>query len=80
MNFAQRLADFALQAQPDAAARDAQTIMALSLYDWMACGLVGANEPVANILRSTKPAPTDTRSSRSYFIKMGLVSHLWIRR
>ncbi len=48
MTLAADLAQFAATAQPGAAAR---RIMHLSIYDWMACGIAGADEPVAGIIR-----------------------------
>ena len=53
---AERLAEFALTAQPSAASEAAQKVMALSLYDWMVCGLAGQNEPVSQILRDSNGA------------------------
>ncbi|RVT84469.1 MmgE/PrpD family protein [Rhodobacteraceae bacterium CCMM004] len=43
-----RLADFAAAADPDAGARE---VLALSAVDWAACGLAGADEPAAAIVR-----------------------------
>lgn len=53
---AERLAEFVLSAQPDAASAGAEAIMALSLYDWMVCGHAGQDEPVARILRQVHGA------------------------
>ncbi len=52
MSLARDLARFALNAAPS---EDALRIMRLSLYDWAACGMAGAGEPVARILRGAKP-------------------------
>lgn len=43
------LAKFAISAKPPAAAVE---MMRLSLFDWAACAIAGADEPVARILRS----------------------------
>ena len=55
MSLAAKLAEFALNTAPDQTASEAQAVMRLSLYDWMVCGLVGAHEPVAQIVRSVAP-------------------------
>lgn len=58
MSVAAILARFACGPSPtDTAAR---SVMRLSLYDWMACGRAGVDEPLAQILRAqagTGPAP-----------------------
>lgn len=51
MSLAARLADFALTARPSVTSQGAELIMAASLYDWMVCGMAGAGEPVARIVR-----------------------------
>lgn len=48
MTLAHRLAAFVTEAEPPESAR---AVMRQSLYDWMACGMAGATEPVAEILR-----------------------------
>ena len=48
MMIEERLAAFALA---PVVAPDALTMMRLSLFDWAACGVAGAQEPVARILR-----------------------------
>lgn len=52
-DLAERLADFALTAEPDA---DALAVMRLSLLDWAAVGLAGQNEPVSALLRDQAEA------------------------
>lgn len=59
MSFAGALAQFVQNAVPDATSAEAQAIMRLSLYDWMVCGIAGATEPVAQILRSLPYAEGD---------------------
>lgn len=49
MTLARDIATFAVSAEPSEAARE---VMAQSLYDWMACGMAGASEPVAEIMRA----------------------------
>lgn len=49
MTLARDIATFAVNAEPSEAARE---VMAQSLYDWMACGIAGASEPVAAIMRA----------------------------
>ncbi|TCP40921.1 MmgE/PrpD family protein [Rhodovulum marinum] len=48
MRLSSRLATFAAQARPPEAAR---TMMRLSVLDWAACAMAGAQEPVARITR-----------------------------
>lgn len=52
MSLAGQLAQFVREARPDTNSNDARDIMRLSLYDWMACGIAGADEPVALAVRS----------------------------
>lgn len=52
MSLAQTLARFTRTAVPG---ETALQMMRVSLYDWAACGIAGANEPVARILRRSKP-------------------------
>ncbi|THH38743.1 MmgE/PrpD family protein [Aliishimia ponticola] len=59
MMLAARLSDFALGAVAGDAAASAKRIMALSLYDWMACGIAGVDEPVSRIMRLAKPELPD---------------------
>ncbi len=54
MSVAARLAAFVCGAMPDASSAGAEAIMRLSLMDWAACGIAGADEPVARILRQAK--------------------------
>ncbi|MRU13823.1 MmgE/PrpD family protein [Roseovarius sp. A21] len=49
MTLARDIATFVVSAKPSAAARE---IMVQSLYDWMVCGMAGASEPVAGIMRA----------------------------
>jgi 2-methylcitrate dehydratase PrpD len=49
MSAARDLARFVVSASPSEQARG---VMAQSLYDWMACGMAGASEPVARIMRA----------------------------
>lgn len=49
MTLAATLARFIASAEPIDEARD---VMRQSLYDWMACGIAGASEPVAAIIRA----------------------------
>lgn len=63
---AERLASFALAVQPDAGSEQAQAVMALSLYDWMMCGIAGQDQPVAKLLRKTKDA-SDSLDGHSVF-------------
>ncbi|MCF2870721.1 MmgE/PrpD family protein [Octadecabacter sp. G9-8] len=50
MTIAAHLAEFACGPAPRDA--DALAIMRLSLYDWMACGIAGIDEPVSQIMRA----------------------------
>ena len=49
MSVTKNLARFTIGAAPSQAALG---VMAQSLYDWMACGMAGASEPVAQIMRA----------------------------
>ncbi len=49
MSLARQIAAFAVEAGPTEAAYG---VMAQSLYDWMVCGMAGASEPVAAIMRA----------------------------
>jgi 2-methylcitrate dehydratase PrpD len=49
MSVASDIARFTVGSKPSEAALG---IMAQSLYDWMACGMAGASEPVADIMRT----------------------------
>ncbi len=48
MSLTDRLVSFIHEAEPGDAARE---VMRLSLYDWMACGIGGVDEPVSRIMR-----------------------------
>ncbi|MGI9391118.1 MAG: MmgE/PrpD family protein [Boseongicola sp.] len=49
MTLTATLANFIVTAQPTEGAR---AVMRQSLYDWMACGIAGASEPVSAIIRA----------------------------
>ena len=61
MNVSEALSRFALEAARNSASADAQAVMALSLFDWMACGMAGKGEPVANVLRGMDHASGNAR-------------------
>ncbi len=62
MSLARDLAGFVIEARPDARSEEALRILRLSLFDWMACGMAGAQEPVARLLREVKPQHADGRA------------------
>jgi len=82
MSAAKDLARFVVSASPSEKARG---VMAQSLYDWMACGMAGASEPVARIMRAQAMADGGTAQAtlfggghvpaRAAALANGTVSH-----